>query len=82
VKPPLHSCAGRQGQAHTVIGINSIRARLRFDVPSERCEDGSHVGHDETNVALALPLEWLRANQFSNFLVKITQLGSYALLID
>jgi len=44
---------------------------------AERCEDAAHVGHDGTNVALALRLDWLRANQFSNFLEKVTQLGSY-----
>src|SRR5436190_8792110 len=44
---------------------------------AERCEDAAHVGHDGTNGALALRLEWLRANQFSNFVEKITQLGSY-----
>src|SRR5438105_4632067 len=44
---------------------------------AERCEDAAHVGHNGTNAALALRLEWLRANQFSNFLEKITQLGSY-----
>src|SRR3954470_19943676 len=44
---------------------------------AERCEDAAHVGHDETSDALALRLEWVRANQFSNFLEKITQLGSY-----
>jgi len=44
---------------------------------AERCEDAAHVGHDGTSDALALRLDWLRANQFSNFLEKITQLGSY-----
>lgn len=44
---------------------------------SERCEDATHVGHDGTNAALAARLDWLRANQFSNFLEKISQLGSY-----
>jgi tRNA-splicing ligase RtcB len=44
---------------------------------AERCEDAAHVGQDGTNDALALRLEWVRANQFSNFLEKITQLGSY-----
>src|SRR5438552_18012164 len=44
---------------------------------AERCEDAAHVGHDGTNTALALRLEWLRAKQFSNFLEKITLLGSY-----
>ena len=44
---------------------------------AERCEDAAHTGHDETHGALALRLEWLRANRFSNFVEKITQLGSY-----
>jgi tRNA-splicing ligase RtcB len=44
---------------------------------AQRCEDAAHVGHDGTNAALALRLDWLRTNQFSNFLEKITQLGSY-----
>jgi tRNA-splicing ligase RtcB len=44
---------------------------------AERCEDAAHVGHDGTNGALAERLDWLRANQFSNFLEKVTQLGSY-----
>lgn len=44
---------------------------------AERCEDAAHVGHDGTSDSLALRLEWVRANQFSNFLEKITQLGSY-----
>jgi len=43
---------------------------------AERCEDAAHTGHDGTNSTLALRLEWLRANQFSNFLEKVTQLGS------
>jgi len=44
---------------------------------AERCEDATHAGHDGTSDSLALRLEWVRANQFSNFLEKITQLGSY-----
>src|SRR2546425_184827 len=44
---------------------------------AERCENAAHVGHDGTNAALALRLEWLRANQFSNFVEKVAQLGSY-----
>jgi tRNA-splicing ligase RtcB len=44
---------------------------------TERCEDAEHVGHDGTNDALATRLDWLRANQFSNFVEKVTQLGSY-----
>src|SRR5262250_676293 len=44
---------------------------------AERCEDAAHVGHDGTNDTLGLRLDWLRTNQFSNFLEKITQLGSY-----
>ncbi|HLX71461.1 MAG TPA: RtcB family protein [Verrucomicrobiae bacterium] len=44
---------------------------------AQRCEDAAHVAHDGTNGALAARLEWLRVNQFSNFLEKISQLGSY-----
>jgi tRNA-splicing ligase RtcB (3'-phosphate/5'-hydroxy nucleic acid ligase) len=44
---------------------------------AERCEDAAHVGHDGTSDSLALRLEWVRANQFSNFVEKIAQLGSY-----
>jgi tRNA-splicing ligase RtcB len=44
---------------------------------AQRCEDAAHTGHDGTSAALALRLEWLRANQFSNFVEKISQLGSY-----
>jgi tRNA-splicing ligase RtcB len=44
---------------------------------AQRCEDAVHVGHDETRDALALRLDWLRMNRFSNFVEKITQLGSY-----
>jgi tRNA-splicing ligase RtcB len=44
---------------------------------AQRCEDAVHVGHDETRDALATRLDWLRANRFSNFVEKITQLGSY-----
>ena len=43
----------------------------------QRCEDSVHVGHDDTRDALATRLDWLRANRFSNFVEKITQLGSY-----
>ena len=44
---------------------------------AQRCEDAAHVGHDGTHDALAQRLDWLRAHQFSNFLEKISQLGSY-----
>src|SRR2546426_8997910 len=44
---------------------------------AERCEDAAHVGHDGTNGALATRLESVRANQVSNFVEKVTQLGSY-----
>jgi len=44
---------------------------------AQRCEDSVHVGHDDTRDALALRLDWLRANRFSNFVEKISQLGSY-----
>src|ERR1700743_2171041 len=42
-----------------------------------RCEDAAHVGHDGSSVGLSSRLEWLRVNQFSNFVEKISQLGSY-----
>ena len=44
---------------------------------AERCEDAAHVGRDGTNASLVERLAWVRSNQFSNFLEKITQLGSY-----
>jgi tRNA-splicing ligase RtcB len=44
---------------------------------NQRCEDAAHLGHDGTSDSLALRLDWLRANQFSNFVEKIGQLGSY-----
>jgi len=45
---------------------------------AERCEDSSHVGHDDTRGALALRLEHLRAGgSFPKFTEKMMQLGSY-----
>ena len=44
---------------------------------AQRCEDAAHVGHDGSNAALASRLDLLRASQFSNFVEKVTQLGSY-----
>ena len=44
---------------------------------AQRCEDATHVGHDETRDGLISRLEWVCANQFSSFLEKISQLGSY-----
>src|SRR2546430_2575549 len=38
---------------------------------AQRCEDAAHVGHDGTNATLALRLDWLRSNQFSNFVEKV-----------
>lgn len=54
--------------------LNALGIPLDWAV---RCEDASHVGHDGTNASLASRLDWLRANQFSNFIEKIGQLGSY-----
>src|SRR5947207_14450751 len=42
------------------------------------CEDAAHVCHDGTNATLALRLAWLRSNQFSNFVEKVTQLAAYS----
>ena len=44
---------------------------------AERCEDAAHVGHDSTSDSLALRLEGLPANQFSNFQEEVSQLGSH-----
>ncbi len=44
---------------------------------AQRCEDARHVGRDNTHDALGARLDWLRANRFSNFVEKISQLGSY-----
>lgn len=50
-------------------------------IPSEwavRCEDSSHVGHDDTADALGLRLDRLiTTGAFPRFAEKITQLGSY-----
>jgi tRNA-splicing ligase RtcB (3'-phosphate/5'-hydroxy nucleic acid ligase) len=43
---------------------------------ASRCEDSTHVGHDESTGALALRLERLLPN-FHRFDSKISQLGSY-----
>lgn len=45
---------------------------------AERCEDAFHVGHDETQEALAMRLdELLTQRHMTNFADKMTQLGSY-----
>ncbi len=45
---------------------------------ADRCEDAFHVGHDETQAALAERLDSLViAGQFSNLESKVQQLGSY-----
>ena len=44
---------------------------------AQRCEDAAHTGHDGKVDTLVSRLDWLRINQFSNFLEKISQLGSY-----
>ncbi|HEX7652683.1 MAG TPA: RtcB family protein [Verrucomicrobiae bacterium] len=44
---------------------------------AERCEDAVHVGHNDTRDALVARLDWLRTWRFSNFMEKMTQLGSY-----
>jgi tRNA-splicing ligase RtcB len=57
----------------------SVCAQL--GIPPEwatRCEDSSHVGHDETHDALASRLDWHLANgTFRKFADKAIQLGSY-----
>src|SRR5580698_10396251 len=54
--------------------LNALGIPLEW---AERCEDAVHLGHNDTRDALALRLEWLRKYSFSNFLEKISQLGSY-----
>ena len=54
--------------------LNALGIPLEW---AERCEDAVHLGHNDTRDALASRLEWLRKFQFSNFVEKITQLGSY-----
>src|SRR5688572_6613885 len=44
---------------------------------AERCEDAVHVGHDGSRDALALRLDYLLRERFTNFAEKISQLGSY-----
>jgi tRNA-splicing ligase RtcB len=45
---------------------------------AERCEDASHVGHDDTTQSLATRLDqFLKAGRFESFAEKISQLGSY-----
>lgn len=45
---------------------------------AERCEDSFHVGHDETQDALAARLDGLLTqHHMTNFSEKMTQLGSY-----
>lgn len=53
----------------------------QLGIPPEwatRCEDSSHVGHDETSDALAQRLDWhLAKGTFRSFADKAMQLGSY-----
>jgi len=72
---------GDKGKPITVIGTNSIRAGFDATCLQQALNARSApgvtdlvLGYDGTNAALALRLEWVRANQFSNFLEKITQL--------
>ncbi|MCB0344135.1 MAG: RtcB family protein [Bdellovibrionales bacterium] len=45
---------------------------------SQRCEDFSHVGHDETHDSLGARLDFLlTGSRFAKFADKISQLGSY-----
>lgn len=53
----------------------------QLGIPSrwaDRCEDSFHVGHDDTQEALASRLDWLLTQRhMTNFAEKMTQLGSY-----
>jgi tRNA-splicing ligase RtcB len=71
----------------TELGQQAIIHGAREDVcqqlgiPAEwanRCEDATHVGHDDTSAALAERLDWhLAQNTFYDFANKVSQLGSY-----
>lgn len=53
----------------------------QLGIPTEwakHCEDSFHLGHDDTQQALAARLEWLlEQRSMSNFSDKMAQLGSY-----
>ncbi|MCA9135116.1 MAG: RtcB family protein [Planctomycetales bacterium] len=53
----------------------------QLGIPSawaQRCEDSFHLGHDDTQDALASRLDWLTDQRhMTNFADKMTQLGSY-----
>jgi tRNA-splicing ligase RtcB len=53
----------------------------QLSIPAEwatRCEDASHVGHDDTTDSLASRMDWhLAQSTFRKFADKVSQLGSY-----
>jgi tRNA-splicing ligase RtcB len=53
----------------------------QLNIPAEwatRCEDASHVGHDDTTDSLASRMDWhLAQSTFRRFADKVSQLGSY-----
>ena len=54
---------------------------IQLGIPAEwatRCEDASHVGHDDTVESLASRMDWhLAQSTFRRFADKVSQLGSY-----
>lgn len=62
-----------EGASPTV--LNALGIPLEW---AERCEDASHVGHDETKEALQVRLDMmLKQQRLSRFAEKMSQLGSY-----
>lgn len=53
----------------------------QLNIPAEwatRCEDASHVGHDDTTDSLVSRMDWhLAQSTFRRFADKVSQLGSY-----
>ena len=73
VNPTLGRQVAIEGASESVLNAMGIPAEWAL-----RCEDASHVGHDETHDSLGSRLEMmLDSGQFPRFAEKISQLGSY-----
>ena len=73
VSPEVGFLACVEGASAAVCGALGIPAHW-----AERCEDSSHVGHDDTHDALSNRLDMLvKTGAILNFEDKVRQLGSY-----
>lgn len=73
VAEPLGRRVAVEGATPSVCGALGIPAHW-----AQRCEDSSHVGHDDTQDALSSRLDWLlHAGTIGDFAEKMRQLGSY-----